>query len=181
MNPDRDLDLDIAKFNYLWPKAYPYYSKIPLITKFVKKLVADDIIQTGQLFEKALEVECKLVRESTTGRDFENTIINGQIVAGPDAKLVAVRTHGNGLAYSAPVTNIHAKVGELLVAVYERKQGNWYLFCIPHWAYTNIPKTSNIDIPFEFDGTPRRNNRCYINWWNYEVPTFKDLAGLKRG
>jgi hypothetical protein len=177
MNPDRDSDLDIAKFDYLWPKAYPYYSKIPLITKFARKLIADDIIQTGQLFEKALEVECKLVRESTMGRDFENTVVNGQTVAGQDAKLVAARTHGHGKVYSAPVTNIHAKVGELLVAVYERKQQNWYLFRIPYKAYKNIPKTSNIDIPFNLDGTPRRENRCDVNWWAYEVPTFKALKG----
>jgi hypothetical protein len=177
MNPDRDLDLDVAKFNYLWPKAYPYYSKIPLITKFVRKLVSDDLIQTGQLFEKALAVECKLIRESTVGRDFRNTVVNGRTVAGQDAKLVAARTHSNGSAYSAPVTNIHSKLGELLVAVYERKQCAWYLFRIPYKVYKHIPKTSNIDIPFELDGTPRRDNRCDINWWHYEVPSFKALVG----
>jgi hypothetical protein len=167
MNPDRDLAVDIAKFEYIWPKAYPYYSKIPLVTKFVKKLVDDDIIGLGQMFEKAISVQCRIVRESTSGRDFKN---------GDDAKLVVVRTHSHGTAYAAPVTNIHAKTGNLLIAVYERKQKNWYHFKIPYTAYKHIPTSSNIDIVFELDGTPKRKNRQRVNWWDYEVATFKDLA-----
>jgi hypothetical protein len=163
----RDYELDLAKFELLWPKAYPYYSKIPLITKFVRKMVKDKVIETGILFEKALSVQLGLIRESTEGRDFSN---------GDDAKLVAVRTSGYGKQYSAPVSNIHAKKNNLLVAVYERKQNNWFFFRIPHSAYQHIPKTSNIEIIFELDGTPRRINRQGVNFWDYEVPSFKDLA-----
>lgn len=168
MNPDRDLAIDIAKFDYLWPKAYPHYSRIPFVTKFAKKLVADDIIQLGQLLEKAIATQCNLVRESTACRDFEN---------GDDAKNVVVRTCSYGSKYSAQVSGIYNKTGNLMVTVYERKQNKWYLFRIPNKAYKNIPKTSNIEIPFELDGTPRRVNRSEVNWWKFEVLKFKDLAG----
>jgi hypothetical protein len=170
MNPDRDIAIDMAKFDYLWPKAYPHFSKIPLITKFARKLVADDLIQLGQLLEKAISVQCGLVRESTAGRDFLN---------GDDAKNVVVRTSNYGSSYTANVSSIHNKTGWLLVAVYERKQKKWYLFRIPHHAYCHIPKTSNIDIPFELNGDPRRiPKRCdSANWWQYEVKTFKSLGG----
>jgi hypothetical protein len=170
MNPNRDLAIDTAKFDLLWPLAYPYYSKIPLITKFIKKLVKDDVLQFGQLFEKAIEVQCNLIRESTYGQDFKN---------GDDAKCIVVRTYNYNKSYAAPVTNIHSKQGWLLVSVYERKQNNWYFFRIPHEAYKNIPKTSNIDIPFELDGTPRKHPKKFgvYNWWQHEVKSFKLLAG----
>ena len=170
MNVLRDPVLDKAKLDLLWPKAYPRLSKIPLLTRFIKKLLDDDIIQTGQLFEKAISVQCKLIRESSYGKDFAN---------GDDAKLVAVRTHNYGTSYTAPVSGIHTKGGWLLVAVYERKQNNWFYFRIPHSAYCHIPKSSNIDIPFELDGTPRRVNQCNVNWWNFKVTEFRDLAGHK--
>lgn len=169
MNPDRDFDIDDAKFEFLWPKAYPYYSKVPLLKRFVKKLVKDDIVQFGQLFEKALAVQLGLERKSTSGYDFKN---------GADAKCVAVRTSSYGTQYGAPVTNIHAKTGNLLISCYERKQKKWYFFKIPHEAYKSVPKTSNIEIPFELDGTPRKTPRRLSNrydWWKYEVKSFKDL------
>ena len=166
--PDfKDHELEVAKLKLLWPLAYPRQSKNIDLTNFIKKLVDDDIIQTGQLFEKAISVQCKLLRESSYGKDFAN---------GDDAKLVSVRTHGHGKTYSAPVNKIHNKRGWLLVAVYERKQQNWFYFRIPYRAYKHIPKTSNIDIPFEADGTPRRKNNCSVNWWKHEVSTFKELS-----
>ena len=167
MNPNRDLSLDLARFEFLWPKAYPYFSKIPLITKFATKLLADDILQLGQLHEKAISVQCRMLRESADGRDFEN---------GDDAKLVAVRTSHYGASYSAPVTNIHVNRGKLLVSVYERKQNNWFFFKIPFSAYKHIPKTSNIEIPFDMDGTPRRENRSAVNWWKFEVKSMKEFG-----
>ena len=166
--PDfKDHELEVAKLKLLWPLAYPKQSKDIKLTNFIKKLVDDDIIQTGQLLEKAISTQCELVRESSHGKDFAN---------GDDAKLVSVRTHSGGQTYSAPVTKIYNKTGWLLVAVYERKQNGWFYFRIPHRAYKDIPKKSNIDIPFDFDGTPRRKNNCSVNWWKYEVSTFKDLS-----
>lgn len=164
MSPDRDLTIDAAKFEFLWPLAYPYYSKIPLITKFVKKLVDDDVLSFGQLFEKAIEKQLGLVRESTAGKDFSN---------GDDAKCVVARTHNSGKSYSANVCSVHAKTGWLLVSVYERKQDKWYFFRIPHHAYKHIKKSSNIEIPFDLDGTPKLSN----HWWTHNVPSFTHLGG----
>jgi hypothetical protein len=66
----------------------------------------------------------------------------------------------------------------LRVQVYERKQNQFFYFAIPRRAYKNIPKTSNIEIPFELDGTPRRTPRrkVYVNWWRYEEDSWKDMA-----
>lgn len=95
-----------------------------------------------------------------------------------DAKLSTVRTSSRGKLYSAPVTNIFNKVGTLRVQVYERIQNRFYYFAIPRSAYKQIPKTSNIDIPFEKDGTPRRKPKreVKVNWWNYETKSFEDMA-----
>jgi hypothetical protein len=95
-----------------------------------------------------------------------------------DAKLSTVRTYSYGRYYGAPVHNLYNKTGALRVQVYERKQDKFYYFVIPHHAYQHIGKSSNIEIPFFLDGTPRRNPTrvVYQNWWNYEVPDFTTMA-----
>ena len=163
----KDPELEMAKIKLLWPLAYPKYANDKFLTKFIELLSTDDCIQTGQLLEKAISVQCNLIRESTQGRDFAN---------GDDAKLISVRTYGYGCSYGAPIHNIHAKKGCLLVACYERKQQNWFYFRIPYYAYSNIPKSSNIEIPFEIDGTPRIKNKSTINWWKFQVKCFNDLV-----
>jgi hypothetical protein len=163
MNPDRDLEIDAAKFEFLWPLAYPDLAKNQDTTTLLKKLVDDDIIQFGQLFEKAIERQLKLVRESTVHKDFQN---------GEDAKCVVVRTHSSDTAYGANVPNIHSKTGSLLISVYERKQKKWYFFRIPNHAYCHISKSSNIEIPFKLDGTPKKTN----HWWQWSCDSFENLS-----
>jgi hypothetical protein len=55
--------------------------------------------------------------------------------------------------------------------VYEREQDKFYYFRIPHRAYSHISSSSNIEIPFELDGTPRKvpMRPVKVNWWLYEV------------
>ena len=168
MNPNRDLEVDIAKFELLWPLAYPKFSKVPFATTIMRQFVKDDIIQFGQLWEKAIETQLGIVRESSEGKDFKN---------GDDAKLVSARTHCSGRAYGANIPSVHNKIGKLLVAVYEKKQKQWYFFKIPNTAFSYISSKSNIEIPFELDGTPRRVPKRYdaTNWWKYEVESFKNL------
>lgn len=166
MNPDRDLALDIAKFELLWPRAYPNATKEE--TAHARALVEADLIQLGQLHEVAISTVTGMVRESTVGRDF---------TCGDDGKLVSARTCWNGKVYSAPVTGISAKRANLLVSAYERKQARWYFFRIPRSAYENVLNSSNIEIPFDLDGNPHRINKCKVNYWNYEVPNFESLAG----
>lgn len=125
-------------------------------------------LQVSTLFENAI-ANCNpnLNVTSCDGKDFSD---------GSDGKLVTVRTSSYGETYSAPVTNIHSKIGLLRVQVYERKQDKFYYFVIPHVAYRDIPSSSNIEIPFYMDGMPRRQNRCSTNWWKYEVSTFTEMA-----
>ena len=163
MNPDRDLELDLAKFEFLWPLAYPELAKNQTATNLMQKLVGDDIIQFGQLFEKALEKQLKLIRESTAHKDFKE---------GEDAKCVVARTHSSGAAYGANVPKTHSKIGPLLISLYERKQKKWYFFRIPNYAYCHISKSSNIEIPFELNGDPRKTN----HWWQWECSKFENMA-----
>lgn len=95
-----------------------------------------------------------------------------------DVKLSTARTYGYGKSYGAPITNIHNKTGSLRAQVYERKQKKFYYFVIPRRAYIGIPKTSNIEIPFELNGAPRRKplRKTRVNWWRYEVPNFITMA-----
>lgn len=125
-------------------------------------------LQISTMFENAIaNCNSKITVTSSEGKDFSD---------GSDAKLSSVRTSSYGEQYSAPISNLHSKIGMLRVQVYERKQEKFYYFAIPYHAYKHIPKTSNIEIPFCPDGTPRRRNRCNTNWWRYEVPTFEDMA-----
>ena len=125
-------------------------------------------LQVSTLFENAI-ANCNhnINVTSSEGKDFSD---------GSDAKLVTVRTSSYGEKYSAPVANTHSKIGLLRVQVYERKQDKFYYFVIPNVAYRDIPSSSNIEIPFYIDGTPRRQNRCSTNWWKYEVSTFTEMA-----
>jgi hypothetical protein len=126
-------------------------------------------IQVSSCFENAVaEVGgYDVVRENA--RDFNDP-------CNSDAKLSSVRTSNKVGSYSAAVSNVHTKVGNLRVQVYERILNKFYYFNIPRHAYEHIKSTSNIDIPFDQSGLPKRNNSCRVNWWNYEEPTFEDMA-----
>ena len=64
----------------------------------------------------------------------------------------------------------------LRVVVFERQLTKFYFFLIPREAYAHISKSSNIDIPFNLDGTPHRNSKVHnINWWEFEVPDFDGI------
>ena len=102
---------------------------------------------------------------------------------GSDAKLSTVRVHSKGKSYSAPVAGIKGKTGALRIQIYERRRGKFYYFVIPYWAHTMVGNKSNIEIPFNLNGKPKRH---YIpknklpNWWNFEVNNFRTLALLRR-
>jgi hypothetical protein len=164
-----NLDLEIAHFNNL--KAYiPGYEEC--CEKTVEKLLQLGILQVSTAFEHALG---KMGGHKVVSEDCGDLIKDGIY---SDAKLSSVRTSGYGKSYSAPVTKIFNKTGALRVQVYERKQNKFYYFSIPYNAYSHIPKTSNIEIPFELDGTPRKipARAVYENWWNYGVASFEEMA-----
>ena len=124
-------------------------------------------LQVSTLFEHALAGTSGHTVVSTDKADIDD---------GSDAKLVTVRTANSGKTYSAPVSGIFNKRGSLRVQVFERKQNKFYYFVIPRRAYSHVPKSSNIEIPFNLDGDPRRKNNGTKNWWNYEVKSWDLLA-----
>lgn len=134
---------------------------------YLRKLTSMGWLQASSIFETVIANMCNMDVTSTAGRDFSN---------GDDAKLSTVRTSSYGRAYSGPVHRVHTKTGDLIVQMYERIQKKMYYFYIPNHEFQHIPASSNIDIPFELDGTPRRVNRCFVNWWDYEVGGIEQLA-----
>ena len=138
--------------------------------KTVNYILNKGFMQVSTVFEEALAARSGTTVVSENTHDLSD---------GSDGKLSTVRTSGYGKSYTAPVTNIYGKTGTLRVQVYERKKDKFYYFSIPNSAYRNIPRTSNIEIPFELDGTPRRISkgmRIYANWWDFECDSFYEMA-----
>lgn len=146
------------------------------------------IPRIDEMCEDTIEMllDMGLIQVSTAAEHAMSTVSNTEVIStdasdlsnGDDVKLSTVRTSGYGKAYSAPITNIKGKTGNLRVQVYERKQNKFYYFVIPNSAYRNIPPKSNIEIPFHLNGIPKRIpvRVVNVNWWNYEVPSFFEAA-----
>jgi len=164
-----NLDLEIAHFNH-FKSLIPGFDQV--CDKTVEALAKLGGLQVSTLFEQALAV---IGGHKVVSLDKGDLYRAGSY---SDAKLSSVRTSGYGKQYSAPVTNIFNKTGILRVQVYERKQNRFYYFAIPRRAYIEVPKSSNIEIPFDLDGTPRRvpKRRVYVNWWRYEVASWDEMA-----
>jgi hypothetical protein len=164
-----NLDLEIAHFNH-FKALIPGFDTV--CDKTVEALAKLGGLQVSTLFEQALAV---VGGHKVVSLDKGDLYREG---AYSDAKLSSVRTSGYGKSYTAPVTNIFNKTGTLRVQVYERKQNKFFYFAIPRRAYIEVPKSSNIEIPFEIDGTPRRvpKRKVYVNWWRYEVASWNEMA-----
>jgi hypothetical protein len=163
------LDLEIAHFDHFKGKV-PGFDTLCDVT--VRSLLMLGGLQVSTLFEQAL---AHVGGHKVVSLDKGDLYKDG---AYSDAKLSSARTSGHGKDYRAPVTRIFNKTGTLRVQVYERKQNKFYYFAIPRRAYIEVPQKSNIEIPFELDGTPRRKplRAVYVNWWRYEVPAWDDMA-----
>lgn len=169
MAKDKDPVLDEKFFDNLFPKIYPIEYSIPLIKDFCKNklMVGDRLLSAGKLLEAAIS-KCKgLERFDTVGKDF---------VDGSDAKSSSVRWSSNHKSYSANISDVSNKKGLLRCMVYERITDRFYYFLIPHAAYKHISSTSNIEIPFNHDGLPKRDAKFRnVNWWDFEVPDFDGI------
>ncbi len=162
-----NIELEIAHYNN-FVKYIPESDHWDQTT--VEAMLKKGMIQVSTGFEEAV---------ATAGGFSVVSVNTHDISDGSDAKLSSVRTSSLGTMYSAPITNIIGKTGTLRVQVYERKQKKFYYFAIPNSSYCHIPRTSNIEIPFEMSGDPRRINRCTVNWWQYEELDFVAMATKK--
>jgi hypothetical protein len=163
----QNIELETAHFEHFLDKIPGIGQQCRTTIQYLLKL---GILQVSTAFEQAL---ANVGEHEVVGLDKGDLYKNGKY---SDAKLSTVRTHNYGKAYCAPVMSIFNKTGTLRVQVYERKQNKFYYFAIPRRAYIHIPKTSNIDIPFQKDGTPRLTNRSTVNWWKYKVDTWEEMA-----
>lgn len=161
-----NLPLQIAHFKQFM-QWIPAFNNIPKSS--LQEVLSGGLFEVSTCFETAIAKVCGTQVISQDEADLS---------CGSDAKLATVRTSAHGKVYSAPVTGIHNKIGDLLVQVYERKQEKFYYFRIPYDSYCNIPKSSNIEIPFELDGSPRKHNRKQNNPWDYECDSFLDMCGV---
>lgn len=168
---DANLGIDESFFNALFPLAYPGVCEKTL--QVARDMLSDGVIQIETLLELAISKVGRIKRRSVEGMDFAD---------GSDAKKSTVRTSTYERAYSAPISKVHAKKGLLRVMVYERKRDRFYYFVFPHESYRHIKASSNIDIPFELDGTPRRipMRSVMVNWWSYEVDSFDRMSKAKK-
>lgn len=163
-----DLELDMAKFDYFYPKAYP--DETVKSREAMRQKVSDGVISLDGLMEHAVATRSGMTRIDATGYD---------LCDGSDCKLASVRTHNYGNSYGAPIRDIHQKQGGLRVAVYERILDKMYLFLIPPGEYSHIPRSSNIEIPFELSGHPRMYNNCTVNWWKFLVAEWDEFCLTK--
>ena len=168
------LGLQIAHFNN-FRKHIPGMDHYDHTT--VEGLLRSGLMEVSTCFELAL---ANLGGHDLVSRDEGDLMRDGVL---SDAKLSTVRTSSRGRCYSAPVTSIYNKQGALRVQVYERKQNKFYYFVIPQQAFAHIPRTSNIEIPFYLNGDPcrePRNSNVRVNWWEFEVASWNELANLEK-
>ncbi len=172
-----NLELDKAHYKNLQPHLLKYISQLPASTKRCKnhKESILDLLDIGIIqVSTAFEIVMASLTNSTVISDNKHDLANGA-----DCKLTTARHSGYGKSYSAPVGDIAGKDGTLYIQCYERIQNKFYYFAIPKSAYCKIPKSSNIEIPFHLDGTPRRvpgGKRKYANWWDFECKSLTDMS-----
>lgn len=160
----QNLNLEIAHFNQ-FRHYIPDYNNLDPYT--VNSLLQSGVIEVSTAYETAIANY-----SGTTVVSYDHADLS----CGSDAKLSSARTCSYGTVYSAPVGGLYNKTGDLMVQVFERKHFTFYWFRFPNYTYQHIPKTSNIEIPFNLDGTPRRDNKKQINPWNYECSSFENMC-----
>jgi hypothetical protein len=168
MKSDRDSILELKFFEELYPMIHPDVSDEIKRHAREKDMIEHRLYGSGKLLEAAISKRKGLERHDTKGMDF---------IDGSDAKASSVRWTSNGTTYAAPIKDIANKRGLLRCMVYERLQDKFYYFLIPYSAYRHIPVTSNIEIGFNLDGSPKKapTQNTIVNWWDFNVPDFEGI------
>lgn len=95
---------------------------------------------------------------------------------GKDAKVSIVRSHNGGLNYTAGITGCSDKT-HIQALVYEPKQDKFYYFDFPVQVNKKGQPMTEHSIPFELDGTPKRQTRLGANkMWEFECESFAAMA-----
>lgn len=137
-----------------------------LTDKQIDNLIDQGSLQSSSVFENALA-------QSSQGKYSVISKNTHDFTDYSDGKTITSRLRSSYGAYSAPIKKFKTKIGPLRVQCWERILNKFYYFYIPHEVYS---RAENIEIPFNRDGTPTRQNNSTINWWDYEVATFEELA-----
>lgn len=151
-----------------------YFPRIGLMcSDTIDTLIDMGVLQVSTAFELAIANVADLDVVSTNAYDISD---------GSDAKLSTCRFSSYGKRYGSQVANTRNKSGTLRVQVLEPITDRFYYFVIPQTAHGLLTGSSNIEIPFEMDGQPKKNYvpRFLPNWWQFEVQTFEDMC-LKNG
>ena len=129
--------------------------------KTIDHLLKVGIIQVSTAFEQAIATvaDCTIVNENRY-----------DLSDGSECKMATTQYHRGQV--DAQIRGITGKDGTLCVHIYEQFSKKFYYFVIPYHEYKNLKV---VEIPFTFDGGPKRNNK----WWNWEVNSFEELATTK--
>jgi len=151
-----------------------YLSEIfsPYEVESLKKFTSRGLVDTSTLFEYIYSKihDLEMVKAPThdlicrkTGRKIE-------------AKLRTPRFNSYGKSYGVNIeprskAGSHRKEGDIVSLVLEPMTRENYFFYIPEKEHQKVALTSNIEIPFNIDGTPRRiplKMKRLPNWWEFE-------------
>jgi hypothetical protein len=168
MAKDKDPILDEKFFKLLYSMIHPNVSEEIRKHALEEDMKNHRLYGAGKLLEAAISKKKGLERHDTEGKDF---------IDGSDAKTSSARWSSSNTKYSANIGDVFNKIGLLRCVVYERQLDKFYFFLIPRSAYAHIPKSSNIEINFNLDGTPKKipGNNTIINWWDFEVSDFDGI------
>jgi hypothetical protein len=164
---DSNIQYDIKFFDFLW--SYTEESKMygSKFKAYHKRLLLKGEIQISTMAENVMAYNSDglYVKASGDGMDFSDE---------SDAKTCSVTTNSNktaGLRLTAIVRGIGNKIGTLRVICYNRFNGKFYFFVIPHSVYNHLKDT--LDIPFDINTHELKPNWKYIEC---QVSTFKELC-----
>ena len=171
------LDGQIKHFNQ-FRKVLTKKPNFKLDKRTIDYLLENGMIEVSTAFELAIAEQGNLEHCSIDGMDFTDK---------SDAKFATTCYNENTNKKTGSISRtligyikgVHNKRGWLRVQVYNNILDEFYYFLIPYAAYSGV-KPTGIKIRLSaVTGQPIRfpNLNAKYNWWEYEVPSFKEMCG----
>jgi hypothetical protein len=145
------------------------------LSEAITMLHSMDMFNIGELAERAISKKSKVPQCAKNTPDAD--LINGKEIK--HAQTHPENPQGNTLPAYITKRN---KQSQILGVVTEQLTGKQYYFNIPFCAY-NQASANTLSIPFELDGTPRKEPKAATflpNWWDYEVKSFSELCKIAK-